>query len=48
MANSRCPIEKDNIRKGLEKCPLDDICNSKYKEVCHSNRKIIKEMEIVI
>lgn len=48
MTKARCPIEKDNIRKGLEKCPLESMCNNSYKEICQYNQKLINKFQMVV
>ena len=48
MTKSRCPIEENNQRKGLEKCPFENMCNSEYKKICNYNRKLVNKLKIKI
>ena len=48
MTKSRCPMEEDNLRKGLDECPLKEICSSSYKEICMENLELAKNFEIII
>lgn len=46
MAKARCPIEKYNLKKGIDKCPFEEDCNNDYKKICMYNKKLIKEIKI--
>lgn len=48
MTKAKCPIEKNNIEKGLEHCPLESMCNNSYKKVCQYNQKLVNQFEITV
>jgi len=48
MTRSKCPIEESNLKKGLDKCPFEKMCNSEYKKICSYNRKLVNKLKIII